>query len=128
MHSAKRKSLTKTREGLTHKGIIGGVKFFLTVNVFDNGQPGEIFLTFDQSGSTIDGFADAWATAVSLALQYGCPLSVIVKHYSFQQFEPMGMTNNKDISFAKSVVDYVARFLNHEYLKQPLKEEKEPKE
>jgi ribonucleoside-diphosphate reductase alpha chain len=120
--------MTGTREGLTHKGSIGGVKFFLTINVFDNGQPGEIFLTFDQSGSTIDGLADAWATAVSFALQYGCPLSVIVKHFSFQQFDPQGLTDHEDIGFAKSVVDYVARFLNYTYLKQPLKDGKEQKE
>lgn len=118
MHSPKRKSLKGTRPGITHTARIGKIKFFLTVNVFENGQPGELFLTFDQSGSTIDGFADAWAAAVSFALQYGCPLTALIKHFSFQQFDPQGLTDNKDIGFSKSVVDYVARFLENEYIKK----------
>ena len=91
--------------------MIADVKFFFTVSLYNNGQPGGLEITCDQSGSTIDGFAEAWAMAISLCLQSGVTLKRIVKLYSYQQFEPKGKTDNKDIPVALSMVDYIARWL-----------------
>ncbi len=112
-----RKRLPDTRKSLTHKAVIrsGGdrVKFFITVGLYEDGRPGEIFLTFDQAGSTLDGWADAWATAVSICLQHGETIDNLVKKFSWQRFDPQGMTENEDIPIANSVVDYVMRWIKN---------------
>ena len=112
--------LPETREGKTHRVVIraesGKVKFFITVNTYkDTGKPAELFLTLDQSGSMIDGFSDSWATAISILLQRGEPMSSLVSKFAYQEFEPSGMTDNKKIPFAKSIVDYAIRWIAIEF-------------
>jgi len=127
------KKISATRESVTHKAVIrcapeacekcgqvadgsGRVKFFFTVGIID-GKPVELFLHMDRAGSTLDGFAKSWALAVSLCLREGVPLEKLVEKFSFQQFEPMGYTQNDDIRQARSVVDYVIRWIGKEFLK-----------
>jgi ribonucleoside-diphosphate reductase alpha chain len=88
------------------------------VGLFDDGQPGEIFLTMAKEGSTISGFADAFAQAISYALQYGVPLQVLVDKFSHARFEPSGMTKNPEVRFAKSIVDYIFRWMATKFLSQ----------
>ena len=111
-----RKKLPSTRSSITHKVVVTTeegkkVKFFFTVSFYEDGSPGELFLHMDQSGNTLDGFADAWSIAISLCLQSGVELDTLVKKFSYQDFEPRGFTDNPDIKSAKSVVDYVVRWL-----------------
>jgi ribonucleoside-diphosphate reductase alpha chain len=86
------------------------------VGLFEDGQPGEIFLVMAKEGSTISGFADAFAQAISYALQYGVPLQALVDKFSHVRFEPSGMTRNPEIRFAKSIVDYIFRWLASKFL------------
>lgn len=113
--TGKKEKLPDTRRSLTRKATINGeagrVKFFFTVGLYENGLPGELFLHMDESGSTLDGFADAWSIAISLCLQHGVTLETLVKKFSYQEFEPKGMTNDKEIHTARSVVDYVVRWM-----------------
>ena len=88
------------------------------MGLFEDGQPGEIFLVMAKEGSTISGFADAFAQAISYALQYGVPLQVLVDKFSHVRFEPSGMTRNPEIRFAKSIVDYIFRWLASKFLSQ----------
>src|SRR6185369_1203665 len=87
-----------------------------TVGLFEDGQPGEIFLVMATEGSTISGFADAFAQAISYALQYGVPLQDLVDKFSHVRFEPSGMTKNPDVRFAKSIVDYIFRWMATKFL------------
>ena len=89
---------------------------YLTVGLYDNGQPGEIFITMAKEGSTVSGLMDSFATAVSMALQYGVPLQVLVDKFSHVRFEPSGMTKNPDVRFAKSIIDYIFRWLAAKFL------------
>ena len=91
--------------------------------MFENGQPGEIFLVMAKEGSTISGFADAFAQAISYALQYGVPLQALVDKFSHVRFEPSGMTKNPEIRFAKSIVDYIFRWMASHFL--PLEDQDE---
>ena len=91
---------------ITHKFDIAGHEGYITVGLYEDGQPGEIFLVMAKEGSTISGFADAFAQAISYALQYGVPLQVLVDKFSHARFEPSGMTKNPEVRFAKSIVDY----------------------
>ena len=114
-----RRRLPDERQSITHKFDIGDHKSYITIGLYEDGQPGELFLTMAKEGSTISGFADAFAQAVSYALQYGVPLQDLVDKFSHVRFEPSGMTRNPDIRFAKSIVDYIfrwlaAKFLSHE--------------
>lgn len=111
-----RRRLPDTRESLTHKFSIGGVEGYITVGKFEDGQPGEVFIQMAKAGSTINGLTDSIGILVSLCLQYGVPLETLVKKFSHVRFEPEGMTKNRDIPFAKSVVDYVARMLGMEFV------------
>ena len=110
-----RQRLPDLRNGITHKAVIRGerrrVKFYFTINYFDDGWPGEVFLHMDESGSTLDGFADCWAIAVSMCLQHGITVEKLMEKFAYQEFEPKGLTDNKDIRIARSVVDYVIRFM-----------------
>jgi ribonucleoside-diphosphate reductase alpha chain len=111
-----RRKLPDERHAITHKFDIAGHEGYITVGLFENGQPGEIFLVMAKEGSTISGFADAFAQAISYALQYGVPLQVLVDKFSHVRFEPSGMTRNADIRFAKSIVDYIFRWLASKFL------------
>jgi ribonucleoside-diphosphate reductase alpha chain len=111
-----RRRLPDTRTALTHKFDIAGHEGYLTVGLFEDGQPGEIFLVMAKEGSTISGFADAFAQAISYALQYGVPLQALVDKFSHVRFEPSGMTKNADVRFAKSIVDYIFRWMASKFL------------
>jgi ribonucleoside-diphosphate reductase alpha chain len=112
----KRRRLPDERAAITHKFDIAGHEGYITVGLFEDGQPGEIFLVMAKEGSTISGFADAFAQAISYALQYGVPLQDLVDKFSHVRFEPSGMTRNPDIRFAKSIVDYIFRWLASKFL------------
>jgi len=111
-----RTRLPATRPSITHKFEVGGHEGYLNVGLYENSTPGELFITMAKEGSTVGGMMDAFATAISLCLQYGVPLDALVKKFSHQRFEPSGMTSNKDIPFAKSVVDYIFRWLGVSFL------------
>jgi ribonucleoside-diphosphate reductase alpha chain len=111
-----RRKLPDERHALTHKFDIAGHEGYITVGLFENGQPGEIFLVMAKEGSTISGFADAFAQAISYALQYGVPLQALVDKFSHVRFEPSGMTRNPEIRFAKSIVDYIFRWMASKFL------------
>ena len=111
-----RRKLPDERHSLTHKFDIAGHEGYITVGLFDDGTPGEIFLTMAKEGSTISGFADAFAQAISYALQYGVPLQVLVDKFSHARFEPSGMTKNPEVRFAKSIVDYIFRWMATKFL------------
>ena len=111
-----RRKLPDERNSITHKFDIAGHEGYITVGLFDDGTPGEIFLTMAKEGSTISGFADAFAQAISYALQYGVPLQVLVDKFSHARFEPSGMTKNPEVRFAKSIVDYIFRWMATKFL------------
>ena len=111
-----RRKLSDERHSLTHKFDIAGHEGYITVGLFDDGQPGEIFLVMAKEGSTISGFADAFAQAISYALQYGVPLQVLVDKFSHARFEPSGMTKNPEVRFAKSIVDYIFRWMSTKFM------------
>jgi ribonucleoside-diphosphate reductase alpha chain len=111
-----RHKLPDERHAITHKFDIAGHEGYITVGLFPNGQPGEIFLVMAKEGSTISGFADAFAQAISYALQYGVPLQALVDKFSHVRFEPSGMTRNPEIRFAKSIVDYIFRWMATKFL------------
>jgi ribonucleoside-diphosphate reductase alpha chain len=111
-----RRKLPDERQAITHKFDIAGHEGYITVGLFEDGSPGEIFLVMAKEGSTISGFADAFAQAVSYALQYGVPLQVLVDKFSHVRFEPSGMTKNPEVRFAKSIVDYVFRWMATKFL------------
>jgi ribonucleoside-diphosphate reductase alpha chain len=102
-----RRKLSDERQAITHKFSIAGHEGYLTVGMYDDGQPGEIFLRMAKEGSTVSGLMDTIATMTSLALQYGVPLKTLVDKFSHTRFEPSGFTNNREIPIAKSVTDYV---------------------
>lgn len=111
-----RRRLPNERSALTHKFSIAGHEGYVTVGVYEDGMPGEIFITMAKEGSVISGLMDSFATTVSLALQYGVPLHVLVDKFSHTRFEPSGYTGNKEIPFAKSVMDYIFRWLALRFL------------
>jgi ribonucleoside-diphosphate reductase alpha chain len=111
-----RRRLPDERNSITHKFDIAGHEGYITVGLYEDGQPGELFLVMAKEGSTISGFADAFAQAVSYALQYGVPLQDLVDKFSHVRFEPSGMTKNPDVRFAKSIVDYIFRWMAAKFL------------
>ncbi len=111
-----RRRLPDERQAITHKFDIAGHEGYITVGLFEDGAPGEIFLVMAKEGSTISGFADAFAQAVSYALQYGVPLQVLVDKFSHVRFEPSGRTRNRDVAIAKSIVDYIFRWMATKFL------------
>jgi ribonucleoside-diphosphate reductase alpha chain len=116
VETPKRRKLPDERQAITHKFDIAGHEGYVTVGLFDDGTPGEIFLTMAKEGSTISGFADAFAQAISYSLQYGVPLQVLVDKFSHARFEPSGMTKNPEVRFAKSIVDYIFRWMATKFL------------
>ena len=106
-----------TRFGLTHKFDIAGHEGYITVGLYESGQPGELFIQMSKEGSTIGGLMDTVATLTSLSLQYGVPLESLVKKFAHQRFEPSGFTKNPDIRNASSITDYVFRWLGCQFIK-----------
>jgi len=111
-----RRKLDDEREAVTHKFSIAGHEGYLTIGKYADGQPGEIFLRMAKEGSTVSGLMDTIATMTSIALQYGVPLRALVDKFSHTRFEPSGFTNNREIPIAKSVMDYVFRYLGNRFL------------
>lgn len=112
----RRERLPDTRQSVTHKFCVGGHEGYVTVGLYPDGRPGELFITMAKEGSTIGGLMDCFGTAISMSLQYGVPLDVYVKKFSFTRFEPMGFTPNADIRHATSLVDYIFRWLGVTFL------------
>ena len=113
---ARRRKLPDTRQSVTHKFSVAGFDGYITVGLFDDGQPGEIFVTLGKAGSTLAGFADAFATAISFSLQHGVELRFLVDKFTHVRFEPSGFTGNPQIPIAKSIVDYVFRWMAIQFL------------
>ncbi|MDQ3691417.1 MAG: vitamin B12-dependent ribonucleotide reductase, partial [Chloroflexota bacterium] len=117
-----RRRLADERASITHKFNVGGHEGYLTIGMYDDGTPGEIFLRMAKEGSTISGLMDSFATAISLALQYGVPLKDLVNKFSHLRFEPAGFTGNRDIPMAKSLVDYIFRYMATKFMSQAEKD------
>jgi ribonucleoside-diphosphate reductase alpha chain len=111
-----RRHLPATRHSLTHKFAVGGHEGYVTVGLFEDGQPGELFITMAKEGSTIGGLMDTIGTLTSMALQYGVPLNALVTKFAHMRFEPSGWTGNPDIPNAKSVPDYIFRWLGMQFI------------
>jgi ribonucleoside-diphosphate reductase alpha chain len=112
----RRERLPDTRRSITHKFSIAGHEGYVNVGLYDDGRAGELFITMAKEGSTIGGLMDCFGTSISICLQYGVPLEVLVNKFSHTRFEPMGHTKNPDIRIAKSIVDYIFRWLGMEFL------------
>jgi len=111
-----RRRLPDTRRSITHKFSVAGHEGYLTVGLYEDGQPGEVFITMAKEGSTIGGLMDAIGTSTSMALQYGVPLVTLVDKFRHARFEPSGMTSNRDIPFAKSLIDYIFCWLGCQFI------------
>jgi ribonucleoside-diphosphate reductase alpha chain len=112
----RRERLPDTRQSVTHKFNISGHEGYITVGLYPDGRVGELFITMAKEGSTIGGLMDCFGTSISMSLQYGVPLSVYVEKFSHTRFEPLGHTKNPDIPLAKSLVDYIFRWLGRTFL------------
>ena len=113
---AVRHRLPEERASVTHKFSIAGHEGYITVGLYPTGQPGEIFIKMAKEGSTVSGLMDAFATSISLALQHGVPLRVLCEKFAHTRFEPSGWTGNEQIGYAKSLMDYIFRWLNLRFL------------
>ncbi|UCF65974.1 MAG: vitamin B12-dependent ribonucleotide reductase [bacterium] len=111
-----RRRLPDERKAITHKFSIGGHEGYITAGMYEDGSPGEIFIVMAKEGSAVSGLMDAFATAISMALQYGVPLKVLCNKFTHSRFEPSGFTNNPRIPFAKSIMDYIFRWLALKFL------------
>jgi ribonucleoside-diphosphate reductase alpha chain len=111
-----RRRLPDTRQSITHHFNVAGHEGYLTVGMYDDHTPGELFITMSKEGSTIGGLMDSLGTAISVALQYGVPVESLVTKFAHQRFEPQGMTTNREIPFAKSLVDYIFRWLGMQFI------------
>ena len=114
----RRRKLPNERDSITHKFSIGGHEGYLTVGKYEDGAPGEIFIKMAKEGSTLSGIMDAFALSVSIALQYGVPLRALVDKFANSRFEPSGYTGNPQIRYAKSIVDYIGRWLGGKFISQ----------
>jgi ribonucleoside-diphosphate reductase alpha chain len=120
----KRRRMPRERQSITHKFSIGGHEGYITAGMYEDGTVGEIFLTdIGKEGSTLRGMMNSFATAISISLQYGVPLETLVRKFSYMRFEPEGMTSNPEIPFAKSMPDYIMRWLASRFLDADLQEE-----
>jgi len=113
---AVRHKLQEERHSLTHKFNIGGHEGYITVGLYPDGEPGELFITMAKEGSTVSGLMDSFALAVSISLQHGVPLKLFCEKFAHTRFEPSGWTSNPDIGFAKSIMDYIFRWLQLRFL------------
>ncbi len=120
----RRRRMPRERQSITHKFSIGGHEGYITAGMYEDGSIGEIFLTdIGKEGSTLRGMMNSFATAISISLQYGVPLETLVRKFSYMRFEPEGMTSNPEIPFAKSMPDYIMRWLASRFLDVDLQEE-----
>ncbi|HEY2282771.1 MAG TPA: vitamin B12-dependent ribonucleotide reductase [Solirubrobacteraceae bacterium] len=120
----RRKRMPRERESITHKFSIGGHEGYITAGKYEDGSVGEIFLTdIGKEGSTLRGMMNSFATAISIALQYGVPLETLVRKFSYMRFEPEGITGNPEIPFAKSMPDYIMRWLASRFLDVDVQED-----
>jgi len=117
-HKPVRRKLPNERQSITHKFKIAEHEGYITAGMYQDGAPGEIFVVMAKEGSTISGIMDAFATSISLALQYGVPLKVLIDKFSHSRFEPSGFTGNPEIPYAKSITDYIFRWLASKFLNQ----------
>jgi ribonucleoside-diphosphate reductase alpha chain len=124
--AAVRRKLPDERQSLTHKFSIAGHEGYIHVGLYETGEPGEIFVKMAKEGSTISGLMDSFATAISLALQHGVPLRLIVDKFSRTRFEPYGFTENPEIPRASSIMDYLFRWLGSKFVKREPEVEAEP--
>jgi ribonucleoside-diphosphate reductase alpha chain len=113
---ATRHTLPPTRRSLTHKFSVAGHEGYLTVGLHEDGRPGEIFLKISKEGSTVSGLCQAFCRAFSLAMQYGLSVEDAVSRFKGMRFDPQGPTSNPDIPEAASLIDYIARFLESEFV------------
>ena len=113
---AVRHRLPEERASITHKFSIAGHEGYITVGLYPTGQPGEIFIKMAKEGSTVSGLMDSFATSISLALQHGVPLKVLCEKFAHTRFEPSGWTGNPQIGYAKSLMDYIFRWLHLRFL------------
>jgi ribonucleoside-diphosphate reductase alpha chain len=113
---AHRRKLPPERRSITHKFSIGGHEGYLTVGMYEDGEPGEIFIKMAKEGSTLSGIMDGFALAVSISLQYGVPLKALVDKFINSRFEPAGFTGNPEIPMARSIVDYIGRWLGGKFI------------
>jgi ribonucleoside-diphosphate reductase alpha chain len=120
--TAVRRKLPDERESITHKFSIGGHEGYITVGKYEDGAPGEIFITMAKEGSTISGLMDSFATMTSLALQHGVPLQLLVDKFTHTRFEPSGFTKNPEIPMAKSIMDYIFKWLSIKFLSRDAQE------
>ena len=111
-----RKRLPDTRKSITHHFNVASHEGYLTVGMYDSGGPGELFITMSKEGSTIGGLMDSLGTAISVALQYGVPIESLVSKFAYKRFEPQGITTNRDIPFAKSLVDYIFQWMGMQFI------------
>jgi ribonucleoside-diphosphate reductase alpha chain len=119
-----RRKMPRERQSLTHKFSLGGHEGYITAGLYEDGTVGEIFLTdIGKEGSTLRGMMNSFATAISIALQYGVPLETLVRKFSYMRFDPEGMTMNTEIPFAKSLPDYIMRWLASRFLDEEIQEE-----
>ena len=118
-----RRRLPDTRPSITHKFSVEGHEGYINVGMYEDGAPGEIFLTMAKEGSTLSGMMDAFATSISIGLQYGMPLRDYVRKFSHMRFEPMGRTESREIPVAQSIVDYIFRWLALQFLSDEDKRE-----
>jgi ribonucleoside-diphosphate reductase alpha chain len=119
-----RRKMPKERQSLTHKFSIAGHEGYITAGMYEDGSVGEIFLTdLGKEGSTLRGMMNSFATTISIALQYGVPLETLVRKFSYMRFDPEGMTTNPEIPFAKSLPDYIMRWLASRFLDEEIQEE-----
>ena len=118
-----RRKLRDERQSITHKFDIAGHEGYITVGKYEDGTPGEIFVSMSKQGSTISGLMDSFATAISYALQYGVPLQFLVDKFAHMRFEPSGFTKNPQIPYAKSIVDYLFRWLASKFLDEQARQE-----
>ena len=119
-----RKRMPRERQSLTHKFSLGGHEGYITAGMYEDGTVGEIFLTdIGKEGSTLRGMMNSFATAISIALQYGVPLETLVRKFAYMRFEPEGITTNPEIPFAKSMPDYIMRWLASRFLDADTQEE-----
>jgi ribonucleoside-diphosphate reductase alpha chain len=119
----KRRKLGEERTSITHKFVISGHEGYLTVGLYEDGSPGELFVTMSRQGSTIAGLMDSFAVNFSIALQHGVPLKTLVSKMIYTRFEPAGITNNKNIRFSTSIIDYIGRWLALKFLTEDELEE-----
>ena len=116
--------MPRERQSITHKFSIGGHEGYITAGMYEDGTVGEIFLTdIGKEGSTLRGMMNSFATAISIALQYGVPLETLVRKFAYMRFEPEGITTNPEIPFAKSMPDYIMRWLASRFLDADVQEE-----